>query len=266
MTKRKDDFIDQSRVILNDNVRVYNPDIARYLGSINAAIVLQQCRYWSQRTNNRDGWIYKTIKEFETELVMSRYQQDRAIKILINEGVIEKKRGYLAKRYLRVIDIKEFLKKVDLWIKNNPNCTRRAIRTAQNQPIDYKDFSNITSKIHTTAITLDKKNMDQKDSIPIKSRAREWLDYFNQRLKAKGWIENNFKLTYRRKYLVKARLKEGNTIEDLIRCVDNFVSDNWEDRCEFVDPMYCIGVVRGVDMCEKWLNYDRRVHNSWTRI
>ena len=55
------------------------------------------------QTDREHNWIYKTIKEMETETLLKRQKQDRAINELLNLRVIEKRRkGIPAKRYFRL--------------------------------------------------------------------------------------------------------------------------------------------------------------------
>ena len=68
-------------------------------------------------------------------------------------------------------------------------------------------------------------------------------------------INKKFKFTNDRKNLIRKRLKEGFTLEQLKQAVDRFVQDEWEGRQEHLDLIYCIGKQRGKpDNLEKWLN------------
>jgi len=51
-------------------------------GSLEAALLLSQCLYWSPRTTDPDGWFYKTAEEWEAELSLSEYQVRKARKVL----------------------------------------------------------------------------------------------------------------------------------------------------------------------------------------
>jgi hypothetical protein len=60
-------------------------------GDINSALLLSQLLYWSDRTPDRDGWIYKTHKDWQSELGLNRYFLDKAKARLSQLGVIEVK-------------------------------------------------------------------------------------------------------------------------------------------------------------------------------
>ncbi len=55
------------------------------------AMLLSQIIYWSPRTNDPDGWFYKTAREWREELAISDFQLKRATDKLISLGVIEMK-------------------------------------------------------------------------------------------------------------------------------------------------------------------------------
>jgi hypothetical protein len=53
-----------------------------------AALLLSQILYWSDKTDNPDGWFYKTADEWQAEIGMSGYQVRRAATILAKFGVV----------------------------------------------------------------------------------------------------------------------------------------------------------------------------------
>lgn len=68
--------------------------------------------------------------------------------------------------------------------------------------------------------------------------------------------KKNFKLTRGVRSLIKRRIEEGYTLEQLKQAVDNFIQDDWVDRNKHLDIIYCIGRQKGKpDALEKWLNY-----------
>jgi hypothetical protein len=76
--------------------------LARLLGGINEALLFQQLAYWADKGADPE-WIYKTQKEIEDEITLTRTQQENARARLRKLGVIEEtKRGLPAKLYFRV--------------------------------------------------------------------------------------------------------------------------------------------------------------------
>lgn len=115
----------------------------------------------------------------------------------------------------------------------------------------YKVYKRgiLTPKDKNKDIDKDKELIKEKDK-DTKRNVIFFLEYFNSK--------NNVKLkqTDDRKELVKKKLKEGYTLEQLKTCVDNFIQDDWEDRSKYIDVIYCIGKQRGKpDNLEKWLNW-----------
>ena len=72
-------------------------------GSITAALMLSQAIYWSPRTDDPEGWFYKTRDQWMKETSMGRWEQEAARKLLVNRGLMEEKRvGMPAKLHYRV--------------------------------------------------------------------------------------------------------------------------------------------------------------------
>lgn len=63
-------------------------------GSINAALLLSNAIYWTNRLPpERDGWFYKSKLEWEKETGLSREQQDKARQQLIERDLLEVRRA-----------------------------------------------------------------------------------------------------------------------------------------------------------------------------
>ncbi len=72
-------------------------------GSVEAALLLSQALYWSNRTEDPDGWFYKTREEWEEETGLNRTSQEAARKRLKENGLLEEeRRGLPARLYYRV--------------------------------------------------------------------------------------------------------------------------------------------------------------------
>lgn len=92
-----------------DRPIAYNPAFKRITGSTVAAIFLSQCWYWSKRNKDKDGWFWKTGKEWEEETGLSRSEQETARSHCKRLGVVEEKlRGVPATMYYRVIRSKVY--------------------------------------------------------------------------------------------------------------------------------------------------------------
>jgi hypothetical protein len=91
------------RNLLSDRPLAFHPQLARVFGGINEALLFQQLAYWSDKGSDPE-WIYKTQKDIEHEITLTRTQQENARAKLRRLGAIEEdKRGVPAKLYFRVI-------------------------------------------------------------------------------------------------------------------------------------------------------------------
>lgn len=95
---------------------------------------------------------------------------------------------------------------------------------------------------------------NENDNVNINS-IKEFMEYFNSK------TEKTLKLTPERERIIKARLKD-HTIVDLKTAVDNFVNDDWPERHKYCDVVYCIGVRKGVDNLDKWLQVKQKAKRN----
>lgn len=95
----------------------YSRPLAHFLKSLNASVLLselaQRRKYHSSRneliSDDRygDGWFYMTCEKVEERTYLSRKEQDSALKVLIDNDLIEQKNfGVPAKRHFRLKDDK----------------------------------------------------------------------------------------------------------------------------------------------------------------
>jgi hypothetical protein len=62
---------------------------ARIAGSANGGLFLSQCVYWTGKTQDCNGWFYKTQKHWEKELNLSRHEQETVRRELVRIGILE---------------------------------------------------------------------------------------------------------------------------------------------------------------------------------
>ncbi len=72
-----------------DTVIVVRPVLVDVTGSMYAACLLSQLLYWSRRSSNPEGWVYKTEKDMYRELRLNGYQLRKARQQLCRRGIIE---------------------------------------------------------------------------------------------------------------------------------------------------------------------------------
>ena len=67
----------------------YNPIVAKAFGSVKLGILWSQIYYWSDKTNDPNGWIYKTQDEIFDETGLSRKEQETARKLGGKLGILQ---------------------------------------------------------------------------------------------------------------------------------------------------------------------------------
>jgi DnaD/phage-associated family protein len=89
---------------LLDRPIAFNPAFKKITGRTSAAVWLSQVYYWSKRTNDPDGWFWKTAKECQEETGLTDNEQKTAREICAKLGVVEEKlKGVPATLYYRLI-------------------------------------------------------------------------------------------------------------------------------------------------------------------
>lgn len=69
----------------------YPPVIAKATGSVKLTIMWQQIHYWSDKTQDPEGWVYKTREHMFEETGLSRKEQETARDLGMKLGVLESK-------------------------------------------------------------------------------------------------------------------------------------------------------------------------------
>ncbi|HOI82980.1 MAG TPA: hypothetical protein PKW30_01600, partial [Campylobacterales bacterium] len=88
--------------LLTGRTIAFNVKLVWITGSVNAALLLSQLCYWSDKGDMRN-FFYKTINEIEDETGLSRYEQDGALKLLVAKKLVTYElRSVPPKRYFRV--------------------------------------------------------------------------------------------------------------------------------------------------------------------
>ena len=88
-------------------------------GETDAALLLGQILYWSDRTTDPEGWFFKSAKEWEEELGLSAYKVNRAVKLLASWGVqtrLKKANGAPTTHYR--IDSEQFFESISKFLQN----------------------------------------------------------------------------------------------------------------------------------------------------
>ncbi len=216
---------------------VFYPQLARALGGIEEALFVQQLYYWTDKSKNKDGWVYKTKKQWEEETCLSRKKQDRIRKKLEEMGIIEIKRkkanGAPTLWYkLNVDKVNELLGANGKVQKGPMEKPQRDSSISPNGTLPYTEITteNTTENNNFTIVKL---SSDQSDDISNSS------SNFSETIKKiRKYFERHFTEEFNRKpiwefgkeeKLVKRFLKLY-TVEEAFDLIDAFfASDKLND-------------------------------------
>lgn len=120
-----------SRLVGQANVLTIPRIFIDLTGSHEAALLLSQILYWSERTRDPDGWFYKTAADWEAELALSEYQVRKARKVLEPLGLETKLRAVnnVPVQHYR-LDGPQFYKSILQFLQNAP------VTDSQKHPVE----------------------------------------------------------------------------------------------------------------------------------
>jgi hypothetical protein len=131
-----------------NTLTIPRPYIALCGGDILAALLLSQCVYWADRTQDDDGWFAKSYSDWQDELGMTQYQITRAAKLLADIGLetkLKKFNGAPTVHYRINMDV--FSQSIMKFL-DNP--------ISSNSTIDHEETSQSLTKT-TTKTTAEEK-------------------------------------------------------------------------------------------------------------
>lgn len=116
---------------LNERPIAFNKHYVDLGCGITGALMLSQLVYWTKKTNNANGWIYKTGLEWTTETGLTRREQETARNKLKELGFItEHKHGVPCKVFFKVEY--EVLYQALINLAQEKPCAKRTNKSAQN--------------------------------------------------------------------------------------------------------------------------------------
>lgn len=149
---------------LLDRPIAFHRPLARLAGSISAGLLLSQAVYWSRRTDDQDGWFWKTQSEWEEETCLTRREQESARALLRRLEYsgrplwLEERRGVPAKSYFRVdfqvlgallLDFQSGGKRHSRMAENaNLDCTKTPIWNGGKRQSRLAENANLLHRIH----------------------------------------------------------------------------------------------------------------------
>lgn len=188
---------------------------------INGALMLSQLVYWADKAKDPNGWIYKTGKEWTEETGLNRREQDTARKNLRELGLIEEhKHGVPCKIHYKVNQDELYRKLLESAQKRQTECTERTNCMHKSAKLNAQNSqTNTESTAQSTADTL-------KD-IRVVEIFDFWKTVFNK--------NNSTKLEGVRERKIKARLKDGRTVDEIKTAILNCSKSDYHIRNGYTD-------------------------------
>lgn len=179
-------------------------------------------------TKGKGGWFYQTIETVENLTGLTRYKQDRALKELVDDGVVETDvRGMPAKRYMKL----NYKRLHDKFV-NLPQTSLQETHKQECKKTTNKDAENLQTSLRVSYNNkelnkeLKDKELSNKDILsgkPDRIPYAEIVDYLNEK------ADRQFKsTTSKTQSLIRARFNEGWGVDDFKTVIDNKVAQ-WKD-------------------------------------
>lgn len=214
-------------ILANDNYFIYNKDIAKHMGTDVAIILGLLCNRYNyyQKENkltiiDNKEYFYCTRETIYDETGLKESCQRKAMKILEDINILEyKKIGIPSKNYY-YINTQKLLQ----TLENLSSLKNKGLEVQENNDLSLKnDTQIINNNIKKENINIEY-NVEQPKSFKIDLELKEnikcIIDYLNETANTKYKYSTRNTVS-----LIKARFKEGYTLDDFYDVIDN----KWKD-------------------------------------
>lgn len=243
-------FVDMLRaggsIVLNKNMlwALGYPAAAVY-----SELLSRQQYFFKHNGLTDDGFFFNTIEDLEEGTALGRYQQEKAIKVLVEAGLIEQKNAGLPMRRFFKVSTDEKKVRGILGKGREKAENRTASKFAENSQTRLPKTSKLDCRKlasnNTNLIILTNKNEntlssfqgDKKKVSDVKKVASEVIDYLNEK------AQTRYKSTTAKTLaLIRARLSEGFVVGDFKTVIDKKCAEwqgtEWE---KFIRPETLFG-------------------------
>lgn len=151
---------------MNERPIAFNKHYVELGCGITGALMLSQLVYWTKKTKDQNGWVYKTNIEWTEETGLTRSEQNTARKNLRELGFIsEVKKGVPCKVYFRVEYNKLYEALIKLAQKRQTSCTDHANQLHESEQLNAQIPTTITESTteNTTESTTYKKQVKKSE-------------------------------------------------------------------------------------------------------
>ena len=197
----------------------YDVGIAKKYG-INCAILLNKLLYLQKYSARDDGFCWRTEKQLEDELGLSRKQQELAIKKLENENILETKNTYIQGTQTKCKHYK-ILRITDLYERNITDLYERDKSQMYERDKSIYNNHNIIIKNNNKKENIKEKS-DYFDNQELNNAFIEWLEYKKE--KHQSYKEKGLNALINK---INKDLKEYS-IDDIIDGIHNSIANNYQ--------------------------------------
>lgn len=197
----------------------------KLLNDYTTAAFLNQLVYWSDKSKRKDGYFYKSHKDWQDEMCLSRYQVDRAIKKLKELELLEvvKKKANGAPTLHYKLDMDKLTK----WI-----CEKLTNGNERNSQMDLLETDKSLTEITTEIFT--KRETDETSKL-FRLISQE-IEIIQNPLKAQQLEQSIESFKENKTDIVKVAInycKENNKgVNYLIKVLDNWSKENISNQEE----------------------------------
>lgn len=121
--------------LLGERPVLFNRQIGKLGGSAAAGLFLCHLLFWMDKGRSKDGWIYKTIPQFEEETCLTRSEQNNAIKRWKELGVLEVKLRTVPRKRFFLVNVDKLSK---LLVSRND---KRHVQDQANQSAGFSTLN-----------------------------------------------------------------------------------------------------------------------------
>lgn len=172
----------------------YQPIVAKAVGSVKLGIFWSQLYYWSDKTSDAEGWIYKTQKDIYEETSLSRKEQETARRDGRNLGLIEEKLAGQPARVHYKISMDRMLEVIEEYLRAREHGQQKLIpeKVTQTGTIAYldkipeKDLIEIGKKYQVTRKFI----LDRADDVITYCQAKNKM-YRNYNAALKNFVKKH---------------------------------------------------------------------------
>lgn len=241
-----------SRLLLDDYPILFLPKLAEMLGSSDRALLLQQIHYWIEKSGiEHDGrkWVFNSVATWHKQFswisentIRNIFENLEKQGILLtanyNKLKLDRTKWYTIDYDHLAFLTNAFTKNCEMELTKSGKCNKQNLgkpinKFCQSNTRDYKETNKETKeKKKKSAYAEGQAQPDHTFSDQVK----EIVDYLNEKT-GKHYQAK----TDKTRRLIHARMKEGFSVDDFKKVIDNKLHDDWFVKKGFMRPETLFG-------------------------